>query len=174
LAEGGFEAVLREATGVSLGASLNKWVEGTDELPLARLLAPMGVTLKLTAPDPSPSLGVRLATRSGDLAIASAYSGGAAQRAGLSAGDLLVACDGLRIDEKALKGLLSRKRPGDTVVLHAFRRDELMRFDVQLDTPAASEASLVATAGPNTLREDWLSAVSRKARAARRPAQVRA
>jgi predicted metalloprotease with PDZ domain len=92
----------------------------------------------------------------------------------MSAGDLLLAFEGLRIDEKALKGLLSRRQPGDTVVLHAFRRDELMRFDVQLDAPAASEAGLVAADGPNTLREDWLSAVSRKARAARRPARVRA
>ena len=174
LAEDGFAAVLREATGVSLGSALNRWVEGTDDLPLAKLLAPLGVTLKLAAPDLSPSLGVRLATRSGDLAIASAYSGGAAQRAGLSAGDLLVACDGLRVDEKALKGLLLRRKPGETVVLHAFRRDELMRFEVKLDAPAASEAALVATDGPNTLREDWLSVVSRKARARPRPARARA
>ena len=174
LAEDGFAAVLREATGVSLGAALNRWVEGTDDLPLAKLLAPLGVTLKLAAPDLSPSLGVRLATRSGDLAIASAYSGGAAQRAGMSAGDLLVACDGLRVDEKALKGLLLRRKPGETVVLHAFRRDELMRFEVKLDAPAASEAALVATDGPNTLREDWLSVVSRKARARPRPARARA
>ena len=87
---------------------------------------------------------------------------------------MLVACDGLRVDEKALKGLLLRRKPGETVVLHAFRRDELMRFEVKLDAPAASEAALVATDGPNTLREDWLSVVSRKARARPRPARARA
>ena len=156
LAEDGFPALLREATGVSLGARLARWVDGTDALPLARLLAPLGVTLSFAPADPAPSLGVRIAPRGGELAIATAYRGGAAQRAGLSAGDVLVAVDGMRVDEKALKALLSRRRAGDTVAVHAFRRDELLRVEAVLDAPARTEATLKVGAQDNALRRGWL------------------
>ncbi|MFN9952939.1 MAG: PDZ domain-containing protein, partial [bacterium] len=66
------------------------------------------------------------------LTIATAYRGQAAMRAGLSAGDQLVAFDGLRVDEASLKRTLGRHRAGDRVRVHAFRRDELMAFDVRL------------------------------------------
>lgn len=156
LHEDAFPALLREATGVSLGAQLARWVDGTDELPLARLLAPLGISLSLAPADAAPSLGVRTAMRGTDLSIATAYSGGAAQRAGLSAGDVLVALDGLRVDEKSLKALLSRRRAGDVVEIHAFRRDELVRVAAVLDAPARTEATLRVEAQDNALRRGWL------------------
>ncbi len=164
LPEDGFAPLLREATGVSLERELARWVDGTVELPLARLLAPFGIALAMKPADGSPSLGIRTVTRGGDLSIATAWSGGAAQRAGLSAGDVLVALDGLRIDEKSLKTLLSRRRPGDTVELHAFRRDELLRVVATLDTPARSEATLTVDPAPNPLRRAWLGEPARSAR----------
>ena len=160
LPEGAFPALLREATGVTLDAPLARWVDGTADLPLAKLLSPFGVSLSFAAADKAPTLGVRMASRGADLAIATAYTGGAAHRAGLSAGDLLVACDGLRVDEKSLKALLGRRRAGDTVAVFAFRRDELMRFEVVLDAPAAADATLTASAADNLLRRGWLGAAS--------------
>ncbi|MFO0233013.1 MAG: M61 family metallopeptidase [Burkholderiales bacterium] len=158
LREDGFPVLLREATGVSLGAQLARWVDGTDELPLARLLAPLGIALTFAPADAAPSLGVRTTTKGGELAIATAYTGGAAQRAGLSAGDVLVAVDGLRVDEKSLKALLSRRRAGDAVEVHAFRRDELLRVAATLDAPPRSEATLRAGTAENALRRGWLGA----------------
>ncbi|MFM1990058.1 MAG: hypothetical protein RJA99_3015 [Pseudomonadota bacterium] len=167
LEEDAFPALLAEATGVSLGSTLARWTIGTDELPLAKLLAPFGVSLAHAPADPAPSLGVRTSVRGSDLTIATAYSGGAAQRAGLSAGDAIVAVDGLRVDEKALKALLGRRRAGDVVEVHAFRRDELMRVPVTLDAPAATEATLSTTTGENPLRRGWLGAAVRSAARAR-------
>jgi predicted metalloprotease with PDZ domain len=167
LPEDGFPMLLREATGVTLGQQLSRWVDGTEELPLARLLEPFGVTLSRAPADPSPSLGVRTVVRGADLAVATAYRDGAAQRAGLSAGDVIVACDGLRVDEKALKALLARRRAGDTLRVHAFRRDELMSFEVRLQAPPATEATLAMTSRRNALRDGWLgSAQTRRSRPA--------
>lgn len=156
LPEAAFAALLREATGVTLDALLARWVDGTAELPLAKLLAPFGVSLAFAAADKAPTLGVRMSSRGSEISIATAYTGGAARRAGLSAGDVLVACDGLRVDETGLKALLSRRSAGDTIAVHVFRRDELMQFDVVLDAPAASEATLTASATPTALRRGWL------------------
>jgi predicted metalloprotease with PDZ domain len=49
--------------------------------------------------------------------------GGAAQQAGLSAGDVIVAVDGLRVNTKSLDQRLSAHTRSAT--LHYFRRDEL-------------------------------------------------
>ncbi len=169
LPEDAFPALLREATGVALGTQLARWVAGTDELPLARLFAPLGISLSLAPADAAPSLGVRTVARGADLAIATAYAGGAAQRAGLSAGDVLVAVDGLRVDEKSLKALLARRRPGDVVPIHAFRRDELVRVEAVLDAPTRAEATLRADARDNALRRDWLGERATLRSAARVP-----
>ena len=57
---------------------------------------------------------------------------------GLSAGDVLVAIDGLRVDAPAgLELLLAQYRPGDRVTIHVFRRDELRAFRVRLGAPQA-------------------------------------
>jgi predicted metalloprotease with PDZ domain len=74
------------------------------------------------------------------------HEDGAAHRAGLSAGDLLVAVDGLRVagNPGSLDGLLSRFKVGDTVTVHAFRRDELMTFDVILQGDRVPGITLAA------------------------------
>jgi predicted metalloprotease with PDZ domain len=162
LAEDGFVPLVQEATGVDVAPLVAAWAEGTDELPLAAQLRAIGIALVLAgADDDAPGLGVRLAARSGDLAIAAALQGQAAMRAGLSAGDVLVALDGLRVrDEKGLKAMLARRRAGDAVQVHAFRRDELITANVRLQAPPPTEATLQveekAAPGARLLRRGWL------------------
>jgi predicted metalloprotease with PDZ domain len=161
LPEDGVAPLLREATGLDLSREVQAWAHGTDELPLSALLQRVGLCLILKAPEgDSPSLGVTLAQSPGVLTITTAYRGQAAMRAGLSAGDQLVAFDGLRVDEASLKRMLARRRAGDRVRVHAFRRDELIAVDVRLQAPEPTEATLTsdeqADAGAIALRRAWL------------------
>jgi len=161
--EGVFEAV-REVGGASLGPKLARWlqktVEGTDDLPLAKLLKGFGVDHHAEPTSKTPSLGVKLAAGNGECTLANVYDGGAAQAAGLSAGDVLIALDGLKLTSKSLDDMLARRRAGDEVEIHAFRRDELRVFKVRLDAPAADTISLkLATkvsAAALKLRRAWL------------------
>ena len=73
--------------------------------------------------------------RGNDLVARTVLDGGPAMRAGLSAGDVLLALDGLRVSESSWKSRLSRRSPGDQVTVHAFRRDELLTFDIELESP---------------------------------------
>ncbi len=161
LAEDGFAALLEEATGLELGAEIAAWAYGTGELPVAEMLGRFGATL-VSKPGPAREsmLGIRLATRHGETTVATVYAGGPAQRAGMSAGDTIVALDGLRADEKSLKAMLERRRPGDSVRMHVFRRDELLAFDLVLDAAPASEASIGFDEKPKAsvkrLRDGWL------------------
>ncbi|MCZ7563660.1 MAG: PDZ domain-containing protein [Burkholderiales bacterium] len=63
--------------------------------------------------------------------------GGAAQRAGLAPGDVIVALEGLRAAPQTFARAIAQRKPGETVRLHAFRRDELFERSVVLDAAPA-------------------------------------
>ena len=147
--------VAEELSGLNLKRFFADAIHGTRDLPLKRLLSPFGIQLEWEHAK-APSLGIKTGTEGNEVKLATVYDGGPAQQAGLSAGDVLVALNGLRVTPATLDKQLTRLHPGDTVDLHAFRRDELMQFTVRLDPPPADTAKLVADKGDNALRKGWL------------------
>jgi predicted metalloprotease with PDZ domain len=103
-----------------------------------------------------PSLGVKTGNDANEARLANVFDGGPAQAAGLSAGDIVLAIDGLRVTSTTLDKLLARHQPGDSVRIHAFRRDELMEFTVRLDPPSEDTVRLTIGEGANALRKQWL------------------
>ena len=165
MAEDGIFAAVREVGGGTLGPRLARWleksVEGTEDLPLARLLKGFGVDYHAEPAGRTSELGVKLATGTGDeVKLATVYDGGPAQVAGLSAGDVLLALDGLKLNAKSMDAMLARRQVGDEVEIHAFRRDELRSFRLTLVAPEANKISLklAARAGAAVLklRRGWL------------------
>lgn len=141
--EAGMAALILEATGFDAEPFLRKHAYGREDVPLEELLEPQGVSLTWKAPSGDNGLDARLRSANGQCIIATVHEGGVAHKAGLSAGDVIIAADGLRVqDEKGLIALLSRWQPGDLVTLHVFRRDELRAFTVTLAPPAATECVL--------------------------------
>ena len=128
------EALFDEVSSMKLKPLFDKYVRGTVDIPLAKLYAPFGVKLVDQRRAAKPSLDVALGREGADCKLTQVHEGGAAHGAGLSAGDLLVALDALRVSGTpgSLDALLARYKVGDTVVVHAFRRDELMTFQVRL------------------------------------------
>jgi len=145
LPEDGLPALIQEATGVDTRRFIARHAYGTADVPLAELLAPQGVTLQWKAAANIPSLDARTRKQGDSLMLATVLEGGAAHKGGLSAGDVLVAIDGLRVDAPAgLDLLLAQYRAGDRVTVHVFRRDELRAFRVKLAAPDTSECVLTA------------------------------
>ena len=154
------EALFDSVTGLKLKRTLDRWVRGTADLPLAQLLAPFGVNIDTPAKDAKPSLGVKAGREGNDCKLASVFEGGAAHRAGLSGGDLLAAIGGVRVTASNLDAVLSRYRVGDRVSVHAFRRDELMQFDLVLKADDAPNNEIKAADKPVAVarkRGGWLS-----------------
>ncbi|RKP45775.1 M61 family metallopeptidase [Pararobbsia silviterrae] len=161
IGEDDVESLIREVTGVALGRLFSEAVHGTRDLPLDALLAPFGVALEPDAANGKPSLGVRM--RAGaDAVLAAVHDGGAARRAGLSAGDVLVAIDGLRVTGGNLDALLARYRPGDKVRVHAFRRDELRETTIALDAAEVSRYRLTVNDTATIRRRKSTTAALRK------------
>jgi predicted metalloprotease with PDZ domain len=157
--ESDVEAIFDEVTGLRLKRFFDRYVRGTEDFPFARLLAPMGVTLSDDRKNAKPSLNIRTSRDGNDCKVANVYEGGAAHRAGLSAGDILVALDGLRVSATNLDALIGRYRIGDAIALHAFRRDELMGFTAILEADGAVQVKLEPQAKPAAvarMRTAWL------------------
>jgi predicted metalloprotease with PDZ domain len=148
-------ALFDEVSGLKFKRFFARHVHGTEDLPLAKLLALFGISYDDACPPAKASLEVRVVRDGADCKLANVYEGGSAHQAGLSAGDLLVAIDGLRVSMtnagSSLETLLGRYRVGDTVVIHVFRRDELMTFNAVLQADVAPAVRLTrATTGKKT------------------------
>jgi predicted metalloprotease with PDZ domain len=148
--------IAEEHSGLKLQRFFAEAVHGTGELPLAKLLTAVGITLSWEKSNERPSLGVKTSNEGNELKLAAVFDGGAAQAAGLAAGDLLLAIDGLRVTPATLDKQLARRQAGETVKVHAFRRDELMTFDMRLDPAPADNCKLKVDARRNALRRNWL------------------
>jgi predicted metalloprotease with PDZ domain len=138
------EALFDDISGARMAPFFERHVRGTDDLPLAKLLSPFGVKLIDLRKVATPSLDVKVTRDGNDAKLAQVHEGGAAHLAGLSAGDVLVALDGLRVvgNPSNLDALLARYRVGDDIALQAFRRDELMAFTATLQGERAPDMEL--------------------------------
>jgi predicted metalloprotease with PDZ domain len=126
------EAIFDEISGGRFKPFFDKYIRGTEDLPLAKMLAPFGIKYSDERKSSKPSLDANLGKDGSDCKLSVVHENGAAHQAGLSAGDILVAIDGLRVNSANLETLLSRYGVGSTVEVHAFRRDELMTFTMTL------------------------------------------
>jgi predicted metalloprotease with PDZ domain len=160
LEEGDALALFEEVSGVSLKRFFDRHIHGTDDVALGKLFAPFGITVADKRNGGKPSLGARTVKEGNECKLANVYEGGAAHRAGLSALDVLVAIDGLRVNASNLDALMSRYGVGDAVTVHAFRRDELMVFSVKLMADEAPQLTLTAETKPaavTRMRAAWLA-----------------
>ncbi|ODA18843.1 peptidase M61 [Achromobacter xylosoxidans] len=143
LPEDGLPALIKEATGVDARRFIARHAHGTADVPLAELLAAQGIKLQWKASVNIPSLDVRTRKQGDSLVLATVLEGGAGHKGGLSAGDVLVAIDGLKVEGAAgVEVLLGQYRVGDRVSVHVFRRDELRVFQVRLNGPEALDCVL--------------------------------
>ena len=147
--------IAEELSGLNLKRFFAESVNGTSELPLKKLLAAFGIKLDWERARIA-SLGAKTSSDGNELKLSTVFDGGAAQVAGLSSGDILLAINGLRVTPAAIDKQLARFQTGDAIQVHAFRRDELMKFEVRLDSPPADTAKLTCDSRTTRLRRGWL------------------
>jgi predicted metalloprotease with PDZ domain len=164
IAEDDVAPAILEASGVDLTRLLRSWTRETADPDLGQLLQPFGIVAERGAALESAHfamLGCRVGAGP-EGRVTQVFDDSPAQAAGLSAGDQVVALDGLRASGGRIDAVLARYAPGDRVELLAFRRDELLRMDVVLASQAPAKWALrldpKASAGARRLRQGWLGA----------------
>lgn len=126
LPENGVESIVEQVLGESRAGWFLRYVHGTQELPLPQALATVGLRATPIAPKPSGGwLGAHLKASDGRVQVTSVLRDGPAERAGVSAGDLVVAADRYRVDLETLNQRLEDLKPGDRTTLSFFRHDVL-------------------------------------------------
>ena len=130
------KALMEEVTGLNLQGFFEKYIYGTDLLPLVNLFASFGIAMNDTTVSSRPGLDIRVKRSGNDCIVTHVFEGGTAHHAGISAGDVLLAIDNLRVSADnpsvSLEKQLARYAVGETIEIHVFRRDELMRFEAVL------------------------------------------
>jgi len=159
--ESDIAAALADVGRRSYHAELASWVRGTAELPLADLLADIGIQWRTERTGLAASLGLRLTEGAlSGVQVKAVLSGGAAAAAGVAAGDELLAVDGWRI--RRMDDALAWIDPAKAFELLLVRDQRVMRLSVvpQPDSSFATQASLQQMAQPGreaaTRRRAWL------------------
>lgn len=87
-------------------------------------------------------LGITFSADSTGAKIQRVINGSCAHQAGISAGDILIALNNIKVDSSNLEKLVARYNVGEQITLHGFRRDELMQFSVTLKAAQVDTAYL--------------------------------
>jgi predicted metalloprotease with PDZ domain len=154
--------VLQQAAGRSMQSELDAWVHGTEDLPLRTLLERAGVAWLAESGDLAAELGLRVSEGAlSGIHVKSVLRGSAAERAGVSAGDELLAVDGWRL--RRVEDARGWLRAGQGFALTLVRDQRLMTLDVPALTaqPASVQLKLAdlaaqAAAATLALRREWL------------------
>jgi predicted metalloprotease with PDZ domain len=159
-------AVLHEVGGRSMAAELQAWVHGTGELPLKELLQRAGVTWSQQAPTLAQRLGLRVSESAlTGIKVSHVLRGGAAEAAGLSAGDELLGVDDWRL--RRLDDLLRLLPDDGRATLLVSRDQRLLHLPLVaaalpdsgavtlLPAGAAAENNKAAVAA-QSLRQAWM------------------
>lgn len=140
-----------ELTGDNWIEQINHLVNTTDELPLDQLFPEFGLSYTLNN-DKALPFGLKLSDKPEGVVVSSARRDGVAAKAGLSANDVIVAIDGIKATVKLAEKYA--KQDG-TFTIHAFRRDELMTFEVNAAGSVLTEVELKVE--DQAKAEKWLN-----------------
>lgn len=167
------ESICSRVTGVELGDFFNRYLYGTEDLPFAEWFAAENIEFDLRTATGLKDLGGEnesdgLVTHLGanladsgsqSVSVTHVWHNQPAYHAGLSAGDEIVAINGLKTDsvagiEKRLQRLPENQAQWPVWECHYFRRDELRRTEIQW-MPAPKDRVMLSC--KDVGKSPWLS-----------------
>ncbi|OUY07110.1 M61 family metallopeptidase [Acinetobacter populi] len=114
-------------TGQDWTDRLSYLIHSTDDLPLDQVLAEFGIEYELQTEKTLP-FGAKVQEKPEGLLIQQVFRDSSAAQAGLSAHDIVIALDDIRITNNLWQAKAKEK---NAISCHVFRRDELMVFDLE-------------------------------------------
>jgi len=120
-----FKACLTKHTGQDMTEFFLKYIDGTEVIPYAMYFLPLGVDVSDVG-GVKPVFGANVSEEGGKVRIKSIRANSAAEDAGLSVNDEVIACMNYRVDKAMLDALMNGASIGDEFEL-TIARDQLMR-----------------------------------------------
>jgi len=120
-----FKACLAKYTGQDMNEFFQKYIDGTDVIPYSEYFLPLGVEVSDVG-GVKPVFGATVSEEGGKVIVKSIRSNSAAEDAGLSVNDEVIACMNYRVDKPMLDGLMNGASIGEEFEL-TISRDKLIR-----------------------------------------------
>ncbi|WP_040725019.1 M61 family metallopeptidase [Thiomicrorhabdus sp. Kp2] len=181
--DGQIEEICSDVSGIDLQDFFNRYLFGTEDLPFEQLFAEFEIEFSLRALTGLDDIGGHIVgvaehtedsgttltlpnhlganisqTPQGTLKVTHVWNNQPASLAGLSAGDEIIAMNGLKMSSKAeLDTLLKRHDKTKDITCHYFRRDELRTVELLLETPNKDRVSLIEKASETRPQLKWLT-----------------
>jgi predicted metalloprotease with PDZ domain len=144
--ERGIQLLFERVAGAPLGDLFDAWIRSPAEIDYASTLEHVGLALERPArADAAPcSLGVRVRSEGGRTIVASVVRESAAPRAGIDAGDEIIAFAGARVEGSNVETTLRGRSPGEVVEIVIARDGRLLTKTARLDPPRHDRVKIVA------------------------------
>ena len=126
-----FKNELAIFTGQDMNVFFKKYIDGTEIIPFADYFSKVGVTVKQNALTRA-SFGASVQNSGGKVIIKSIRANSAAEDAGLSVNDEVIGCNGYRVDQAMLDGIMNGLAVNEEVELLLSRDDILFSVKVKI------------------------------------------
>jgi predicted metalloprotease with PDZ domain len=142
--------VIENVAGIDLSGFWNNYLYGTREIDYNYYLEPFGLELRASRHD-IPFTGITPKSKNGVTEVEKVEFGSPAQKAGISAGDILLAIAGIRVSAESLNDRLRDFAIGEAIEVTIFQQDLLRTVEVTLQEPIAShfEIAQIPNASPS-------------------------
>lgn len=174
LEDGQIEQICSDVSGIDLSDFFERYLFGTEDIPFENLFVDFGIEFSLRQANSLSDLGGAneqskdslinntlaanvVETPQQTLKVTHVWNDQAAYSAGLSAGDEILAINGLKISTKQqLEMLLQRQKAGQKLDCHYFRRDELRQCQLSFTVPEKDRVSLIEKTNNTESTQAWL------------------
>lgn len=147
------QQVIESVAGIDLTDFFQRYIHGKEDLPFNEYLEPFGLKLVADTP-PEPFLGIKVTSENQQESIKFVEVDSPAQIAGIDAGDVLLAIDGIKVTANQLSERLKDYQPQDTIEVTVFHQDELRTYSVTLSEPRANKYQVVEIENPDSIQKD--------------------
>jgi predicted metalloprotease with PDZ domain len=130
--EAEFQATLEKFLGQDMDYFFNRFVNGTEAPDFSNVFPKVGLNINYIG-KPLPSFGATFAQEGGKCIVKSVRAGGAAEKAGLSVNDELIACNGLRVDKTTMDNFLLTLVAGEYCEVIVAREEIIFNLTVTMD-----------------------------------------
>jgi predicted metalloprotease with PDZ domain len=155
--EAEFKETLESFTGRNLDEFFEKYINGTEIPPYNDYLSPLGVAVNYVGVKKESS-GLRVSESNGKVIVRYVRSGSAAEDAGISVNDEIIAINNYRMDKKMCDAFLGGLKIGEEVEILYSRMDELhtTTFEMKGHERPTFEYKLREDAEAKELYNYWL------------------
>jgi predicted metalloprotease with PDZ domain len=158
--EDAMQEIFERVAGVPLGDLFDAWIRSSTEIDYGPTLERVGLVLERNPrPDSATcSLGLRARADGGRAIVASVVRDSSAWRAGVDAGDELVAIAAARLEGTNVEAALRGRAPGEEVELVLARDGRMVTVRAVLDAPRHDKIKLRANPDAPAAARDALAA----------------